>query len=216
MSKRSRAVVATAMWVALLVAGSGLTRHLIAAAAVEDGDRLNQAILEYVALKNPDAPLDVLESYPQVLVAEARRSNIDHCLSLAQAEVESGFKPSAVGAAGEIGLYQMLPSTAALVEPAVGHFRRPRITQGRRDLGDLADPVVSTQLAMAYLRDIMARKPSIREALTEYNGGPSGRHPQYYQRVMGTYVEILEFPELRCRFRTVPDPSPVLTLLMRT
>ena len=32
----------------------------------------------------------------------------------------------------------------------------------------------------------------VRDALTEYNGGPAGRHPHYYRMVMGAYVEILE------------------------
>jgi len=30
---------------------------------------------------------------------------------------------------------------------------------------------------MAYLRDIMTRKPSIKDGPDEYNGGPAGRHP---------------------------------------
>jgi hypothetical protein len=41
---------------------------------------------------------------------------------------------------------------------------------------------------MAYLRDIMTRRANIKDALTEYNGGPAGRHPAYYRMVMGTYV----------------------------
>ena len=31
---------------------------------------------------------------------------------------------------------------------------------------------------------------------------------------MGTYVEILEHPELRCRFRETPKPAPTLTTLL--
>ena len=68
---------------------------------------------------------------------------------------------------------------------------------------------------MAYLRDIMMRKPTIREALTEYNGGPGGRHPHYYRMVMGAYVEVLQQPELRCRLREAPRTAPLLTLLTR-
>jgi hypothetical protein len=68
---------------------------------------------------------------------------------------------------------------------------------------------------MAYLRDIMARKPTIKDALTEYNGGPRGRHPHYYRMVMGAYVEILERADLRCRFREAPKQTPLLTLLSR-
>ncbi|PYN10345.1 MAG: hypothetical protein DME06_14340 [Candidatus Rokuibacteriota bacterium] len=197
----------------LVVGGAVMARHVLAVAAEEDSERLNQAILDYVIERNPDAPVDALRRYPDALIAEARKTNIDHCLGLAQAEVESEFRPDAVGTAGEIGLYQILPSTAAVLEPVVAPFRRPSVASGRRELGDLADPVVSTHFAMAYLRDILARRPTVKEALTEYNGGPLGRHYHYYERVMGTYVEILEHPDLRCRFQTVPPPSPVLALL---
>jgi hypothetical protein len=68
---------------------------------------------------------------------------------------------------------------------------------------------------MAYLRDIMKRRATIREALTEYNGGPTGRHPHYYRMVMGAYVEVLERPSLRCRFQEAPQQPPLLTLLTR-
>ena len=74
---------------------------------------------------------------------------------------------------------------------------------------------MSTKFAMAYLRDIMTRKPNIKEALTEYNGGPAGRHPAYYRMVMGTYVEILERTDLKCRYQPAPKRPPVMALLAR-
>ena len=61
----------------------------------------------------------------------------------------------------------------------------------------------------------MNRKPNIRDALTEYNGGPAGRHPHYYRMVMGAYVEVLERTDLRCRFQPAPKRLPVLALLTR-
>ena len=184
--------------VAIAAGGMLLARQVFAVAAEADSEALHHAILDYIAERNPKAPMDALQPFPEVLLAEAGRADIDHCLALAQAEVESQFRPDAVGRAGEIGLFQMLPSTAALLEPLVGKFRRP--APGRRDLGDLADPVVSTRFAMAYLRDIRLRKPAMKDALTEYNGGPrqARRDRPYYGRVMGTYVEILERSELRC------------------
>ena len=196
-----------------IAAGGMLARQVFAVTAEADSEQLHNAILDYIAERNPKAPMRALQGFPEVLLAEAGRADIDHCLALAQAEVESDFRPDAVGRAGEIGLFQMLPSTAATLEPLVGTFRRP--APGRRDLGDLADPVVSTRFAMAYLRDIRARKPAMRDALTEYNGGPwqAGRHRHYYGRVMGAYVEILERPDLRCRLREAPRPEPLLARL---
>jgi soluble lytic murein transglycosylase-like protein len=200
---------------AISLGGLVLTRHVIAVTGEMDAERLNRNILEYVAQRNSQAPIKAFSRFPALLVAEAERTNIDHCLALAQAEVESEFKHDAVGAAGEIGLFQILPTTAAMLEPRVGPFRRPVLGKTSRDLGDLADPTVSTRFAMAYLRDIMSRKPNLRDALTEYNGGPTGRHPHYYRMVMGTYVEVLERSDLRCRYREMPKQRPVLTLLTR-
>jgi soluble lytic murein transglycosylase-like protein len=214
MSRHSKALAIFTLTIAVAVAGLVLTRHVIAVAGDADADRLNHAILDYIAQKNPNAPIRAFQRFPETLVAEAQRSTLDHCLVLAQAEVESEFRHDAVGSAGEIGVFQILPSTAAIMEPVVGPFKRPVMTKTTRELGDLANPVVSTRFALAYLRDIMTRKPNVRDALTEYNGGPAGRHPHYYRMVMGAYVEILERPELRCRFREVPKPSPALTTLL--
>jgi len=213
MSQHSKALAALTLGIAVVMSALVVTRHVMAVAERAEGERLNRLILEYVAEKNPQAPISAFHQFPDVLRAEAQRSNIDHCLALVQAEVESEFRHDAVGSAGEVGLYQMLPSTAAILEPVVGPFRRPVITKTSRELGDLADPVVSTRFAMAYLRDIMTRKPSLREALTEYNGGPSGRHLSYYRMVMGAYVEILERPQLQCRYRTLPKATPIVAFL---
>ena len=217
MSQHSKALAILAVGVAIVLSGLAVTQHVRAVAGEAETERLNRAILEYVAEKNPQAPISAFREFPGTLVAEAQRTSLDHCLALAQAEVESEFKHDAVGSAGEIGLFQILPTTAALFEGSLGAFRRPAKSKDKRDLGDLADPVVSTRFAMAYLRDILTRRPSVREALTEYNGGPGplGRHPHYYRMVMGTYVEILEHSELRCRFRETPKSQPVLALRVR-
>ena len=208
-----KVIAMLALAIGVTFGGVAVTRHMMAVAGEMDAERLNRSILEYVALKNPRAPISAFRRFPEILMAESQRASLDHCLVLAQAEVESEFKHDAVGAAGEIGLFQMKPSTAALLEPIAGKFRRPVMTSGARELGDLADPEVNTRFAMAYLRDIMSRKPNIKDALTEYNGGPLGRHPHYYRMVMGAYVEVLERQELRCRFRELPKQTPLLTRL---
>jgi len=215
MSQHSKALAILVFGVAIAISGLALTRQVIAVAGEADNERLHRAILGYIAERNPQAPISAFKGFPEVLMSEVQRANVDHCLALAQAEIESEFKHDAVGAAGEVGLFQMLPSTAALFESKLGPFRRPVLAKGKRELGDLADPTVSTRFAMAYLRDIMSRRPTIREALTEYNGGPAGRHPHYYRMVMGAYVEVLEHSELRCRFRESPKPAPLMALLVR-
>jgi soluble lytic murein transglycosylase-like protein len=215
MSQHSKAVALLTLGFVVAVSALVATRQVIAVAGEADAERLNRAILSYVAQKNPQAPIRAFQTFPDVLVAEAQRTNIDHCLALAQAEVESEFRHDALGSAGEVGIFQVKPSTAAIFESTVGTFRRPNLARTPRDLGDLADPNISTRFAMAYLRDIMTRKPNVRDALTEYNGGPGGRHPHYYRMVMGAYVEILEHSELRCRFQAAPRQLPVLTMMSR-
>jgi len=216
MRQHSKLFASLVLGAAIVITGLAVTRQMIAVAGEADAERLKGDILAYVALKNPQAPIKAFHKFPETLVTEAQRTNIDHCLGLALAEVESEFRHDLVGSAGEIGLFQILPSTAAAIEPSAGPFRRPAITKIKRDLGDLGDPTVSTRFAMAYLRDIMKRKPAIRDALTEYNGGPAGRHPHYYRMVMGAYVEILERAELRCRYREVPrKPAPLLAGMLR-
>ena len=209
------AYIPFAMDRALIVKPTTRADIVIVSPSEPERDRLHKSILAYVSERNPGASRRAFRNYPAVLVAEATRTNIDHCLALAQAQTESDFRPDAVGAAGEIGLYQIMPTTAGIFEPALGKLRKPSLRTSERDLGDLADPVISTRFAMAYLRDILARKPAMRDALTEYNGGPRGRQPHYYRTVMATYVEILERPELGCRFRERDAKPRVLEVARR-
>src|SRR3989441_13274047 len=196
--RRLNKVLASVTLVGVIALGGVvLTRQVLAVAGEANAQRLNRAILAYIAERNPVAPIKAFQRFPEVLVAEAERTKIDHCLALAQAEVESEFKHDAVGGAGEVGLFQTLPSTAALFESTVGPFRRP-VLKGQRDLGDPADPRVSARFALAYLRDIMSRKPNIKDALTEYIGGPAGRHPHYCRRGRGGAGEVQERSVLVC------------------
>src|SRR5215475_11414810 len=103
MSQHSRTLAILVFGVAIAVSGLALTKQVIAVAGEADAERLNRAILMYIAEKNPQAPIKAFQGFPEILIAEAQRSNLDHCMSLAQAEVESEFRYDAVGAAGEIG-----------------------------------------------------------------------------------------------------------------
>lgn len=174
----------------------------------------HQAILDYVVLRNPHAPLKAFRAWPETLLSEARRADLDHCLLLAQAEVESSFRHDVVGSAGEIGLFQILPATAAFFEKALGPFARPQLTRAHRELGDLGNPVINTRFAVAYLRDLLRTHPRTFDALARYNGGVRNPQPTYARLVFGTYVEILEQPALGCRYQrpsatTSPPPAEI-------
>ena len=112
---------------AIALGGVVLTRQVLAVANEANSERLNRAVLAYIGERNPNAPIKAFQHFPEVLFAESERTQIDHCLALAQAEVESEFKHDAVGSAGEVGLFQTLPSTAALFESKVGPFKRPNL-----------------------------------------------------------------------------------------
>jgi soluble lytic murein transglycosylase-like protein len=153
-------------------------------------EQRREAILRYIVMSNPEAPIHALRSYPWTLVHVSRELGFDHCFALAQVEVESRFAPNAVGAAGEIGLFQVLPSTARLF----GHRRQ-----------DLFDPHVNTRVALRYLSDIVARRPVLREALAEYNGGPANRSPYYALTVLENYARVLRHADLGCEPQRNPD-----------
>ena len=86
MSQHGKALAILVFGVAIAVSGLALTRQVIAVAGEADAERLNRAVLDYVAQKNPHAPISAFRGFPDVLFAEAQRSRIDHCLALAQAE----------------------------------------------------------------------------------------------------------------------------------
>ncbi len=159
-------------------------------------DQRREAILDYILLRNPDAPVHTLRSYPHTLLTVSRELGFDHCFALAQVEVESQFSPDAVGTAGEVGLFQILPSTAR----ALGHPRK-----------DLFDPHVNTRVALRYLSDIVARRPVLRDALAEYNGGPANRSPYYALTVLENYARVLRHANLRCE----PERNPAFALPRR-
>ena len=66
------------------------------------------------SLSAPPAPLDVLRDHAAAV------HGVDPVLMECIVEAESGGDPNAVGAAGEIGLMQILPETGALLAEHAG------------------------------------------------------------------------------------------------
>src|SRR5437870_12020380 len=107
MGRHSKALAVLTFAVAVAVGGFILTRQVIAVAGEADAERLNRALLVYIAEKNPRAPIKAFQKIPDVLLAEPERANIDHCLVLAQAEVESELRHDADGSADRVGRWQL-------------------------------------------------------------------------------------------------------------
>ena len=64
---------------------------------------------------------------------------------------------------------------------------------------------------LRYLSDIVARRPVLRDALAEYNGGPANRSPYYALTVLENYARVLRHANLRCE----PERNPAFALPRR-
>jgi soluble lytic murein transglycosylase-like protein len=84
----------------------------------------------------------------------------DPSLAVAIARTESGLNTQAIGMHGEVGLFQVKPSTAKYVADI-------------KDAASLHDPWVNTFAAMQYLTYLQAKCPKPYQVLTCYNMGPS-------------------------------------------
>jgi hypothetical protein len=95
---------------------------------------------------------------PQV-TQEAQANNIPPAIADAVAMVETGYRPGAIGSSGEIGIMQILPSTAT----ALGFHG---------SMTELAEPSINIHLAVQYLGRAWADSGGdICRALTKYRAG---------------------------------------------
>ncbi len=123
-------------------------------------------------------PPDLLPIYESA----AKRTGIPVDVLIAQGKQESGWNPNAVGSAGEIGVMQVKPSTAA--NP--GYGLKPI------DPATLKDPAVNIAFAADYLRARagfgadLSSPAALNRALTAYNGGGDPRYVQNVRQHMGT------------------------------
>jgi membrane-bound lytic murein transglycosylase B len=93
---------------------------------------------------------------PDQITAAANAAGVPAWLALAIAQRESGFNNNAVGSAGEIGIFQLLPSTAA-------------------QLGvDPADPVQNIAGGVAYIAQLLRTfGGDAQKAAAAFNCGPT-------------------------------------------
>lgn len=100
-------------------------------------------------------------AYHGLVLAAAHRHRLDPRLLAAVVSVETDWDPSAVGAYGELGLMQILPSTGLFLARMSG-----------LDQYDLRDSATSLDLGARYLSVLLNRYGSEERALAAYNGGP--------------------------------------------
>ena len=110
----------------------------------------------------------------------SRATGIPVPVLMAQARQESNFNPNARGRAGEIGVMQIMPSTA----------RQPGFGMAPVDPNTLTDPRANIMAGAQYLaaragRGVDWNDPAQRgRALTAYNGGGDPNYAQNVERFM--------------------------------
>lgn len=112
--------------------------------------------------------------------AASKRTGIPIDVLVAQAKQESGFRADAVGGAGEIGLHQILPSTA----------RDPGYGMRGVDPASLRDPAANIAFAADYLKARagqgadFSNPTAVNAALASYNGGGDPNYVKNVRRYM--------------------------------
>jgi len=160
------------------------------AAAIEAHRTVEAKTMEWIVRRNPAATIVDFQNFPAALLAEARGAEIDVRLLVALIDKESEWNPRAVGRAGEIGLMQVMPATAALVAKARGWKYDP--PTGRRpdgsyeNLGTLGIPRENVRIGVAFLKDQIDRFGVSPAALRAYNRGPAWA---YERRPEDRYAE---------------------------
>lgn len=97
------------------------------------------------------------ETWDETIVEAATAHRLDPRLVRAVIQVESGFDPRAVSSKGAMGLMQLMPETARLLE-----------------VSDPFSPEENIKGGTAYLRRLLVRfDESLELALAAYNAGPS-------------------------------------------
>jgi hypothetical protein len=110
-------------------------------------------------LARGQAPVGDRDIFLPQVTQEAVASGIPPEIADAVAIVETGYQPGAIGSSGEIGIMQILPSTAA----QLGFHGTPE---------ELRQPAINIHLAVQYLaRAWAAGDGDICKALTKYRAG---------------------------------------------
>jgi soluble lytic murein transglycosylase-like protein len=165
----------------------------LASAVAERDERLREAEGDLSVARHEMARLESVIAYSEAFDIPAdlasaihriaRAENLDPDMAFRLVQIESGFRQRAVSPIGAVGYTQLLPSTAAWLEPG--------ITEDR-----LFDRDTNLRLGFRYLRRMLDRYDDPQLALLAYNRGPGvvqamlarGEDPRngFAGRILGT------------------------------
>lgn len=145
-------------------------------AAEDELERLQEVV---AFSEDFDIPADLAAAIHRI----AGEQRLEPRMAFRLVQIESGFRQRAVSPVGAIGYTQLLPSTAAGLEPG--------ITEAR-----LFDRDTNLRLGFRYLRELLDRYDDPQLALLAYNRGPGvvqgmlarGEDPRngFAGRILGT------------------------------
>ena len=137
--------------------------------------------------------------YEPLIVAAAKRHDLDPQLVKAVIAVESGFEPGAVSDKGAIGLMQVLPATGERYG-----------VRADRKLGidaKLKDPVLNLEIGTRYLADLRRMFPGRPDlALAAYNAGENA--VVRFRRSVPPFPETQAYVKLVDQFHVFYSPLP--------
>ena len=172
---QAAALVLLLVSVPLLYLG-GLTQGRLAQERADQGRaEMEQKIIALIVERNPQATIREFAGFPRTLLEVSQAADIDFRIVLAIADKESQFNPGAIGKSGEIGLMQLMPSTAELVVKRLGlEYTPPQMGKNGAyvSLGSLAEPGFNIRVGTAYLRWQINRYGFNATALRAYNRNP--------------------------------------------
>jgi soluble lytic murein transglycosylase len=151
-----------------------------------------------------DLPADVWQfAYPLAFESEVRaaadRFGVDPLLLFSLMRQESRFDPRARSAVGAIGLFQLMPTTAARLAPAVG--------MPAPDTALLMEPATSATLGAKVLSDLTRMfEGSLVPVIASYNAGED-RVSEWWQAGAGLsddlFIDSMPYSETRRYVREV-------------
>jgi soluble lytic murein transglycosylase-like protein len=114
-----------------------------------------------------------MSSIANAIVAAAQAAGIDPKLALEVATDESGMNPNTPdGTSGEIGIFQILPSTGRGLGYTVDQLR---------------DPLQNIQAGVKLLKQLLSRYGDPAAALAAYNWGPGNAQDPRLDAVLSVY-----------------------------